>query len=251
MKLCSWNVNGIRAVTKKGSLQTFVETQQPDVLCLQETKATADQISFAPDGYYCYWHSADQKGYSGTGILSKQPLEIIRSDLGVDPEGRVMAADLGKLYLVTTYVPNSGAGLKRLEYRIDWDFRFREFLEGLQKTKPIILCGDLNVAHNEIDLARPDANRNRTAGFTDAERESFGVLLKENNLFDSFRSANPDAKDAYSYWSYRTAGRKHNIGWRLDYFCVDFLLQPQVSEPTIFSTVLGSDHCPVGLTYDA
>jgi len=249
MKLYSWNVNGIRAVLKK-NFEEFVEEHQPDVLCLQETKAQAEQVDLplTMAGYRTYWNSAEKAGYSGTAIFTKvEPLEVSYG-MGIDEhdkEGRVITATFEDFHLVTVYTPNAQNQLKRLDYRLEWDAAFRRYLKSLEASKPVIFCGDLNVCHNEIDLARPKANR-MNAGFSDPERESFGALLNEG-FIDTFRAANPELEGAYSWWSYRAGARGKNIGWRLDYFGVSESLHARVKNPLIHSDVLGSDHCPVSI----
>lgn len=249
MKLYSWNVNGIRAVLKK-NFEEFVAEHDPDVLCLQETKARPEQVELPLSlaEYKTYWNSADKAGYSGTAIFSKtEPLEI-SYDLGIpehDTEGRVITATYEHFHLVTVYTPNSQNELKRLDYRLSWDEAFRKYLANLEKSKPVIFCGDLNVSHNEIDLARPTANR-KNAGFSNAERESFTKLL-DAGFTDTFRAQNPEQEGAYSWWSYRAGARGKNIGWRLDYFGVSNSFLNNTEKPQIHADVLGSDHCPVSI----
>lgn len=250
LKLISWNVNGIRAVLKKNFVE-FIEEHQPDVLCLQETKARPEQVELplALQSYQTYWSSAEKAGYSGTAIFTKEaPLEVSYG-LGIaehDTEGRVITATFDKFHLVTVYTPNAQNELKRLSYRLEWDQAFREHLQNLERSKPVIFCGDLNVAHHEIDIARPQSNR-KSAGFSDEERVSFTTLL-DSGYTDTFRHAHPDTKDAYSWWSYRAGARGKNIGWRLDYFGVSNAFLANTKNPQILSDVLGSDHCPVELT---
>lgn len=248
MKLVSWNVNGIRAILKKNFL-SYVASENPDILCLQETKARQEQVeAILPEYKHQFWNAAERPGYSGTAIFSKQkPIEV---NLGIgikehDTEGRVITLELPKFFLVNVYTPNSGNELKRLDYRQTWDKAFAKYVAGLQKTKPVVTCGDFNVAHEEIDLARPDENH-LSAGFTDQERDGFRNLLKIG-LIDSFRHQYPGRENAYSWWSYRTAARERNIGWRIDYFCCSQALQKQIKDAFICAQVLGSDHCPVGL----
>lgn len=255
-KLISWNVNGIRAALKK-DFTSFLDEASPDVLCLQETKISEDLIEqFSFENYpYTYWNCAEKKGYSGTAILSRtEPLSIQRG-IGIDKhdhEGRVLTAEFSNYFLVTVYTPNSqnhdeNKRPRRLDYRtLEWEPDFLSYLKELETNKPVILCGDLNVAHNEIDLANPKTNR-KNAGFTDEERACFDSLM-EGGFIDSFRTLYPDTPDAYSWWSYRAAARKRNIGWRIDYFCLSQILRPQLKEARILSEVLGSDHCPVELT---
>lgn len=254
--LLSWNVNGLRAVLKKG-FDEFLEEHQPDVLCLQETKISDELVEqFSFEKYpYVYWNCAEKKGYSGTAILSKtEPISINRG-IGTpkhDTEGRVITAEFQDYYLVTVYTPNSqnhdeNKRPRRLDYRTrEWEPDFLAYIKSLEETKPVVLCGDLNVAHCEIDLANPATNR-KNAGFTDEERACFGTLLKAG-FIDSFRELNPDATGAYSWWSYRAAARQRNIGWRIDYFCLSQTLRNSLEDARILPHVHGSDHCPVGLT---
>ena len=250
--LISWNVNGIRAVLKKDFAQWFAETQ-PDVLCLQETKAKPEQVELPLEfaGYHQFWNSADKPGYSGTLILSKEkPLSVVNG-IGIDlhdTEGRVITAEYEDYYLVTVYTPNAQNALKRLDYRMEWDRDFLSYCKTLETTKPVIFCGDLNVAHNEIDLARPKGNR-KNPGFSDQEREKFDEIVAAGFL-DTFRHFQPDTTDAYSWWSYRAGARGNNVGWRIDYFCVSASLTPRLKDATILADVLGSDHCPVTLTIE-
>lgn len=248
----SWNVNGLRAVLKKDFAQWFATTQ-PDVLCLQETKARPEQVELPLEfaGYHQYWNSADKPGYSGTLILTKEkPLSVVNG-IGIDEhdsEGRVITAEYADYYLVTVYTPNAQNGLKRLDYRMQWDRDFLAYCTELEKAKPVIFCGDLNVAHKEIDIARPKANR-KSAGFSDEERAKFDEIVSAG-FVDSFRHFQPDTAGAYSWWSYRAGARGKNVGWRLDYFCVSSSLTPRLQDARILSDVLGSDHCPVTLTLD-
>ena len=250
MKLISWNVNGIRAVVKKDFINQVSE-MEPDVLCLQETKAQDDQVKEALadlSGYYIYSNSAERKGYSGTAILSKKEPIGVTYDLGVkdhDQEGRVITAEFENFFLVNTYVPNSGQKLVRLDYRGTWDEALRNHLVKLEEKKPVMLCGDLNVAHQPIDIARPDSNYNKSAGYTQQEIDGLTAHLNAGYV-DSWRENHPD-EVKYSWWSYRMGARKKNIGWRLDYFLVSKSLFPEVKETFILSDVMGSDHCPVGL----
>lgn len=251
MKIISWNVNGIRAVTKKDFFED-VSKMNPDILCLQETKAQPDEIEEAlkelKDYPYRYYNSAERKGYSGTTILSKiKPIEVT-NDIGIaehDTEGRVQCAEFQDFYLVNTYVPNSGNGLKRLDYRQEWDVAFLNYLKNLKKTKPVILCGDLNVAHQAIDLKNDKSNYNKTAGYTQIEIDGMTRML-ESGFVDSFRHFYPE-KEVYSYWSYRFNSRANNTGWRIDYFIVSKSLMDKVSESNILNEYYGSDHCPVEL----
>ena len=248
MKIISWNVNGIRAAIKKGFLD-FVKNENPDILCLQETKAHPEQVDMNMSAYpYHYWNSAEKKGYSGTAIFSKTKPISVKNDIGIaehDNEGRVITAEYDNFYLVTCYTPNSKRGLLRLDYRGKWDDDFRKYLKELEKTKPVILCGDLNVAHNEIDLKNPESNRNKTAGFTDQEREKLTTLL-DSGFIDTYRKLYPD-KIEYSWWSYMFSARQKNIGWRIDYFIVSNILMNSVKDASILTEVHGSDHCPVVL----
>ena len=252
MKLVSWNVNGIRAILKKGFLELFNQ-MNADIVCLQETKASPDQVDEVswPEGYSRYWNSAEKKGYSGTVIFTRHtPLDVT---LGLgqrkhDQEGRVITAEFSDFFLVNVYTPNSQNELRRLDYRVtQWDVAFRRYVKRLQRDKPVIFCGDLNVAHEEIDLARPRDNA-RNAGFTDEERQSFGKLLK-GGFIDTFREFEPGAGH-YSWWSYRAGARQKNIGWRIDYFCVSAVLRPRLLGAGICPDVMGSDHCPVTLELD-
>ena len=253
--LISWNVNGIRAVLKKG-FESFLERTNADVVCLQETKISSDLIqdfSFLSHPY-SYWNCAEKKGYSGTAILSKiQPISV-KYGIGTeqhDQEGRVLTAEFEDYYLVTVYTPNSknhdaSGRPARLDYRTqEWDLAFLDFITDLENHKPVVFCGDLNVAHTEIDLANPKTNR-KNAGFTDEERERFGAILKAG-FIDTFRHFNPEKTDAYTWWSYRARARERNIGWRIDYFCVSALLKESLVSSEIMPEVLGSDHCPIAL----
>lgn len=251
MKLVSWNVNGLRACVGKG-FSDFFEQADADAFCLQETKLQAGQLDFAPEGYHSYWNYAQKKGYSGTAVfLRQEPLEV---RYGLDPflrdeEGRLITAELEPFYLLCLYTPNAQDGLKRLDYRMAWEDAFRAYVAGLQATKPVVICGDLNVAHNEIDLKNPGPNRGN-AGFSDEEREKFSRLLEENGLVDSYRSLYPDKAGAYTWWSYRMRARERNAGWRIDYFLASRSLCDQIRSADIYADVFGSDHCPVGLTLD-
>lgn len=252
MKLISWNVNGIRAVVKKDFFED-VARLDPDVLCLQETKAQDDQVKEALadlSGYHIYSNSAERKGYSGTAILSKKEPITITCDLGIeehDQEGRVITAEYEDFFLVNTYVPNSGQQLVRLDYRGSWDEALRNHLVKLEKKKPVLLCGDLNVAHQPIDIARPDSNYNKSAGYTQQEIDGLSAHLKAGYV-DSWRNQHPD-EVKYSWWSYRMGARKKNIGWRLDYFLVSKKWMHQVKETFILNEIMGSDHCPVGIKF--
>ena len=247
-KLISWNVNGIRACVKKGFLDFFNEIDA-DIFCIQETKLQEDQIDLQLDGYYQYWNYAERKGYSGTALFTKEkPLNVIYG-LGLeehDNEGRVITAEFDKYYVVTVYTPNSKEKLARIEYRMQWEDAFREFLKDLELNKPVIVCGDLNVAHNEIDLKNPKTNR-KNAGFSDEERNKFNILLN-SGFIDTFRYFYPNTENIYSWWSYRFNARKNNAGWRIDYFLVSNALQDRLIDAKIHTEILGSDHCPVELT---
>ncbi len=248
MKLISWNVNGLRACVGKGFLDFFHEVDA-DFFCLQETKMQAGQLKLDLPGYHQYWNSAEKKGYSGTAVFSKQEPLSVSYGLPQEEhnhEGRVITLELENFYLVTVYTPNSQDGLARLDYRMQWEDDFRSYLLELDKKKPVIVCGDLNVAHQEIDLKNPKTNR-KSAGFTDEERGKMTTLL-ESGFTDSFRYFYPDAAGIYSWWSYRFKAREKNAGWRIDYFIVSNRLQPQLEGAKIHTEVFGSDHCPVELT---
>ncbi|MCI7126520.1 MAG: exodeoxyribonuclease III [Agathobaculum sp.] len=246
MKLISWNVNGLRACMGKGFLD-FVAAEQPDMLCLQETKMQQGQADVPLEGgYHEYWNSAEKKGYSGVALFSKCEPQSVTYGIGIDEhdhEGRVITADYGDFYLVTVYTPNSQDELKRLDYRMVWEDAFRAYLKRLDADKPVIVCGDMNVAHQEIDLKNPKTNR-RNAGFTDEERAKMTALL-EDGFVDTFRHFNPDLTGAYSWWSYRFKAREKNTGWRIDYFLVSERFINRVKDARILSDVFGSDHCPV------
>ena len=247
MKLVSWNVNGLRSCLKKGFVDYCLQ-EGADVYCLQETKMEEGQAEFDLPGYERYWNSADKKGYSGTAIFTRaQPLSVVR-DFGEDihrHEGRVITAEYPDFTLVCCYTPNAQEGLKRLDYRMRWEEDFRAYLAELDRVKPVVLCGDLNVAHQEIDLKNPGPNRGN-AGFSDEERAQMTALLS-SGFTDTFRYLHPDATGAYSWWSYRFNARKNNAGWRIDYFIVSDRLRSRVAAAEIRSDVLGSDHCPVVL----
>ena len=247
MKLVSWNVNGLRSCLKKGFVDYCLQ-EGADVYCLQETKMEEGQAEFDLPGYERYWNSADKKGYSGTAIFTRaQPLSVVR-DFGEDihrHEGRVITAEYPDFTLVCCYTPNAQEGLKRLDYRMRWEEDFRAYLTELDRVKPVVLCGDLNVAHQEIDLKNPGPNRGN-AGFSDEERAQMTALLS-SGFTDTFRYLHPDAVGAYSWWSYRFNARKNNAGWRIDYFIVSDRLRSRVAAAEIRSDVLGSDHCPVVL----
>ncbi|MBQ9980685.1 MAG: exodeoxyribonuclease III [Oscillospiraceae bacterium] len=250
MKFVSWNVNGIRACLGKG-LDEFMRFIDADFFCLQEVKAQECQVDYNPEGYFKFWNAADKKGYSGTAVFAKrEPLSFTRG-IGMDlhdHEGRVITLEYENFYLVNCYTPNSQDGLARLDYRMDWEDDFREYLKGLDAKKPVILCGDLNVAHNEIDLKNPKTNRNN-AGFTDQERGKMTELLA-NGFCDSFRYLHPDLEGAYSWWSYRFNARANNAGWRIDYFIISDSLKDRLTDAVIYNEITGSDHCPVGITLD-
>lgn len=247
MKLISWNVNGLRACMGKGFLD-FVAAEQPDILCLQETKMQQGQVEVPLEGYHQYWCSADKKGYSGTAVFSKvEPLSV-RYGIGIDEhdhEGRVITAEYEDFFLVCVYVPNSQDELKRLNYRMKWEDDFRAYLLQLDEAKPVVICGDLNVAHEEIDLKNPKTNR-KNAGFSDEERTKLTQLLA-SGFTDSFRHFYPELEGAYSWWSYRFKAREKNAGWRIDYFLASNRLMERVHSASILSEVFGSDHCPVTL----
>lgn len=250
MKFISWNVNGLRAVCGKGFGDIFKDLDA-DFFCLQETKLSPGIAAPEFEGYHSYWNLADKKGYSGTAIYSrKEPVSVsygIGQDVH-DHEGRVITLDMDEFYLVTVYTPNSQDQLARLDYRMEWENSFRDYLVGLDKNKPVIVCGDMNVAHKEIDLKNPKTNR-RNAGFTDEERAEFTKLL-EAGFVDTFRLKHPDLTDAYSWWSYRMRAREKNVGWRIDYFVVSDRLAPKVTNANIRADIYGSDHCPVELDLD-
>lgn len=247
MKLISWNVNGLRACMQKGFMDFFLEADA-DIFCLQETKLQAGQIELELPGYHQYWNYAEKKGYSGTALFSKkEPLKVTYG-MGVeehDHEGRVITAEFEDFYVVTVYVPNSQRELTRLDYRMEWEEAFLKYLKKLEETKPLVYCGDLNVAHQEIDLKNPKTNHNN-AGFTDQERKCFGRVL-DNGFVDSFRHFYPDLKDAYSWWSYMGQARAKNVGWRIDYFVASEALKDRLEDAKIHAQVMGSDHCPVEL----
>ncbi len=247
MKLISWNVNGLRACEGKGFSDVF-KRLDADFFCLQETKMQAGQLDLQYDGYQSYWNYADKKGYSGTAIFTRhQPLSV-RYGIGIDQhdhEGRVITLETERCFVVTCYTPNSQEELRRLDYRMTWEDDFRQYLSALDSQKPVILCGDLNVAHEEIDLKNPKTNR-RSAGFTDEERGKMTQLLTAG-FTDTFRTLHPD-DPTYSWWSYRFQARQKNIGWRIDYFLVSNRLMPDVEGAAIHTDILGSDHCPVELT---
>ncbi len=247
MKLISWNVNGLRACMGKGFLEFFQEADA-DIFCIQESKLQAGQIQLELPGYHQYWNYAVKKGYSGTAVFTKKEPLSVSCGIGMeehDQEGRVITLEFEDFYMVTVYTPNSQEGLARLEYRMQWEKDFLAYLKGLEGRKPVIFCGDLNVAHREIDLKNPKTNR-KNAGFTDEERGRFDVLL-ENDFIDTFRYFYPDLEGAYSWWSYRFRAREKNAGWRIDYFLTSRALEERLEDALIYKDVFGSDHCPVGL----
>lgn len=245
IKLISWNVNGLRACFDKG-FPTIMQQLDADFFCLQETKMQAGQLDAEQPGYQSYWHYAQKKGYSGTAIYTKQPPLSVRYGLGIeehDQEGRVITLEMPEFYLVTVYTPNAQDELRRLDYRMQWDEAFRAYLVELDQHKPVLVCGDLNVAHKEIDLKNPKTNR-RNAGFTDEERGQFTRLL-EAGFVDTFRHFYPTLEGAYSWWSYRFKAREKNVGWRIDYFLASERLRDRLVSAKIHADIMGSDHCPV------
>ncbi len=250
MRLISWNVNGLRACMNKG-FGDFFAASCADVFCIQESKMQKEQAEFKFDGYREYWNSAEKKGYSGVVIFSKKEPLSVQSDMGIahhDKEGRILTAEYEEFYLVNVYTPNSKRELERLTYRMEWEDDFRKFLKKLESKKPVVVCGDLNVAHKEIDLKNPKTNR-RNAGFTDEEREKMTQLL-EAGFVDTFRHFYPHLEGAYSWWSYMGNARANNTGWRIDYFLCSKILESKLKSAQIYSEILGSDHCPVGLEID-
>ncbi|MGE7365289.1 exodeoxyribonuclease III [Desemzia incerta] len=248
MKLISWNVNGLRAIVKKGFLDIFTELDA-DFFCLQETKLQEGQIDLDIPGYYSFWDYAEKKGYSGTAIFTKHEPLSAAYGIGVpehDTEGRVVTLEYDNYYVVTCYTPNSQSELKRLDYRMLWENDFLDYLKKLDEQKPVILCGDLNVAHKDIDLKNPQRNRGN-AGFSDEERAQFTTLL-ESGFIDTYRYFYPEKEGSYTWWNYRFNARKNNAGWRIDYFCVSKRLASQLEDAKIHDAVMGSDHCPVELT---
>ncbi len=247
LKFISWNVNGLRACVGKDFEQTF-KALDADFFCLQETKMQAGQLDLAFPGYDSYWNYADKKGYSGTAIYTRhKPLAVTRG-MGIDEhdhEGRIVTLEMDNFFLVTVYTPNSQDGLRRLDYRMHWEEDFRRYLLALDARKPVVVCGDLNVAHHEIDLKNPKSNR-QNAGFTDQEREKMTTLLQAG-FTDTFRHLHPDAEGIYSWWSYRFQARQKNAGWRIDYFLVSDRLAPHIHTAAIHTEIFGSDHCPVEL----
>ncbi|MGF7534836.1 exodeoxyribonuclease III [Bacillus mexicanus] len=248
MKLISWNVNGLRAVMRKMDFFSYLKEEDADIICLQETKIQDGQVDVQPEGYHVYWNYAVKKGYSGTAVFSKQePLRVMYG-IGIeehDQEGRVITLEFENIFVMTVYTPNSKRELERIDYRMQWEEALLSYILELDKEKPVILCGDLNVAHQEIDLKNPKANRNN-AGFSDQERGAFTRFL-EAGFTDTFRHVYPDLEGAYSWWSYRAGARDRNIGWRLDYFVVSERLKEQIEDASISADVMGSDHCPVEL----
>ena len=251
MLFVSWNVNGLRAVCGKGFADIFTEFDA-DFFCLQEIKLSEGQLDLNFPGYESYWNYAERKGYSGTAIFSRHKPVAVTYGIGIaehDNEGRVITLEMPDFYLVTVYTPNSKDGLARLDYRMEWEEAFRKYLKGLDASKPVIVCGDLNVAHKEIDLKNPSTNRH-SAGFTDEERGCMTKLL-ESGFTDSFRHLYPDVEGAYSWWSYRMRARERNAGWRIDYFLVSDRIADRISQARIHSDVFGSDHCPVSVELDS
>lgn len=247
MKLISWNVNGIRACVQKGFLDFFKEVDA-DIFCIQESKLQAGQIELELDGYHQYWNYAQKKGYSGTAIFTKQEPLSVSYGIGIeehDQEGRVITLEFDKYYMVTVYTPNSQNELARLPYRMEWEEAFKDYLKNLDETKPVIVCGDMNVAHKEIDLKNPKTNQ-KNAGFTIEERNKFTDLL-ESGFTDTFRYFYPDMEEIYSWWSYRFKAREKNAGWRIDYFLTSSSLDEKLVGAKIHTEIFGSDHCPVEL----
>ncbi|MDY5436467.1 exodeoxyribonuclease III [Peptostreptococcus porci] len=247
MKFISWNVNGIRAALQKGFLEYFNDIDA-DIFAIQETKCQEGQVELEIEGYYQYWNYAKKKGYSGTAVFTKKEPLTVAYGIGIeehDQEGRVITCEFDDYYFITVYTPNSQTELKRLEYRMKWELDFRNYLLGLNENKPVIVCGDLNVAHKEIDLKNPKNNR-KNAGFTDEEREKFTEFL-ESGFIDTYRYFYPDAEGEYSWWSYRFNARKNNAGWRIDYFCTSKDFEDRLLDAKIHNDVMGSDHCPVEL----
>ena len=250
MKLISWNVNGLRAVVGKNFREVF-QSLDADFFCLQETKMQAGQLDLQFPGYRSWWNFADKKGYSGTAIYSRMEPLAVTYGMGIDEhdhEGRVITLEMDDFFLVCVYTPNSQDGLRRLDYRMRWEDDFRRYLQGLDSRKPVVVCGDMNVAHNEIDLKNPKTNR-QNAGFTDEERNQMTVLLKAG-FADTFRHLHPTQEGIYSWWSYRFHAREKNTGWRIDYFLTSTRLLPRVREANILTDFMGSDHCPVELVLD-
>ena len=247
MKLISWNVNGLRAIYKKGFMDVF-ESLDADIFCIQETKMQEGQIELDLSGYYEYYNYAERKGYSGTGIFTKKKPINVKYGIGIeehDKEGRVITLEFDNFYMVNCYTPNSGRELARLDYRMIWEEEFRKYLKELDIKKPVIICGDLNVAHTEIDLKNPKSNR-KNAGFTDEERSKIDKLLK-SGFTDTFRKIYPDKEGCYTWWSYMFNARVNNAGWRIDYFLVSDRISKYIKDAYIYSEIMGSDHCPIGL----
>ena len=250
MKFISWNVNGLRAVMTKGFEDIF-KSLDADIFCLQETKLQEGQIDFAPEGYHSYWNYADKKGYSGTAIFTKKEPLAVTLGMGIDEhdhEGRLITLEFEDFYFITVYVPNSQDGLKRLDYRMKWEDDFLSYINSLNERKPVVYCGDLNVAHKEIDLKNPKTNR-KNAGFTDEERGKFSDVLQAGYI-DTFRHFYPDSQGVYSWWSYRFHAREKNAGWRIDYFVTSDTMKDRLKSARIHSDIFGSDHCPVELVIE-
>ena len=248
MKFVSWNVNGLRACMQKGCMD-YLNSVDADIFCVQETKLQEGQISLELPGYYQFWNYAEKKGYSGTAFFTKQAPICVKYGMGIpemDTEGRLITLEFEDYYFITCYTPNAQRELARIDYRLAWESAFANYVSNLDKTKPVIICGDLNVAHNEIDLKNPKSNRGN-AGFSDEERAAFSALL-DRGFIDSFRYLYPDVTGAYSWWSYMYNARKNNAGWRIDYFLLSERLADQICDAGINSEVFGSDHCPVWLT---
>ena len=249
-KFISWNVNGIRACVQKGFLDYFNEVDA-DIFCIQESKMQQGQLKLDLEGYYQYWNFAQRKGYSGTAIFTKEePISVVNG-LGIeehDEEGRVITLEFNDYFFVTVYTPNSQNELKRLDYRMTWEEAFREYLLKLKEKKSVVVCGDMNVAHQEIDIKNPASNH-KNAGFTDEERDKFSILL-DSGFVDSFRSLYPDKKDVYSWWSYRFQARSRNAGWRIDYFLVSEDAKEKIVDAKIHTDIMGSDHCPIELDFE-
>ena len=250
MKLISWNVNGIRACINKG-FEEFFKKEKADIFCIQETKCQEEQVKEIADkifkGYFQYWYSAEKKGYSGTAIFTKKQPKTVKYGIGIeehDKEGRVITLEYEEFFMVTIYTPNSKRALERLDYRMQWEDEVRKYLLNLDKQKPVIMCGDLNVAHQEIDLKNPKANQNN-AGFTNQEREKMTKLLK-SGFIDTFRNIYPERQEAYTWWSYMGKAREKNIGWRIDYFIASDRIKTYIKDAIIYDNIMGSDHCPVG-----
>lgn len=246
-KMISWNVNGIRAVMGKGFME-FFEREDADIICIQETKVQEGQITITAEGYYQYWNYAQKKGYSGVAVFTKEePINVLYG-IGIeehDSEGRVITLEFDDYYVITVYTPNSQRGLARLEYRMKWEEDFLSYLKALEESKPVIVCGDLNVAHKEIDLKNPQSNR-KNAGFTDEERSKFDNYIN-SGFVDTFRHLYPDKTEAYTWWSYMFNARQNNAGWRIDYFLISDSIKSRLKDSLIYSEVMGSDHCPVGI----